>query len=93
MECDFLTLNMATEGGEGGDLKLISISTFLLLCGSLGLLRLDQVRSATVLCSRTLSITVEHGPVRPETVRCGLTQSIMLIYIWVELLLDSIFWL
>ena len=57
MECDFLTLNTATDGG-GGDLKLISISTFLLLCGSVGLLRLDQVRSVGVAVGVSVRVAV-----------------------------------
>ena len=49
MECDF-------EGR--GDLKLISISTFLLLCGSVGLLRLDQVRSVGVVFGVSVRVAV-----------------------------------
>ena len=59
MECDFLTLNTATDGGgRGGDLKLISISTYLLLCGSVGLLRLDQVRSVGVAVGVSVRVAV-----------------------------------
>ena len=39
-------------------MKLISISTYLLLCGSVGLLRLDQVRSVGVAVGVSVRVAV-----------------------------------